>query len=45
MKLDDFILEGGSIHTDGNETLFTTEASLLSKGRNKNLSKEEIEKY
>ncbi|MBQ3928880.1 MAG: agmatine deiminase [Clostridia bacterium] len=39
----DFILEGGSIHTDGEGTLLTTEACLLSKGRNPDLSKEEIE--
>lgn len=38
-----FILEGGSIHTDGEGTLITTEACLLSKGRNSNMSKEEIE--
>ncbi len=39
----DFILEGGSIHTDGKGTLLTTEECLLSKGRNSDLSKEEIE--
>lgn len=39
----DFILEGGSIHTDGEGTLITTEACLLSKGRNPDMSKEEIE--
>lgn len=38
-----FILEGGSIHTDGEGTLITTEACLLSKGRNPDMSKEEIE--
>ena len=41
--LENFILEGGSIHVDGNGTLMTTEACLLSKGRNPNLSKQEIE--
>lgn len=41
--LDDFILEGGSIHTNGNGTFITTEACLLSKGRNAKLSKQEIE--
>lgn len=41
----DFILEGGSIHTNGNKTLLTTEACLLSKGRNCTLSKEQIEKH
>lgn len=39
----DFILEGGSIHSDGEGTLITTEECLLSKGRNPSLSKEEIE--
>ena len=38
-----FILEGGSIHSDGEGTLITTEACLLSKGRNSNLTKDEIE--
>ena len=38
-----FILEGGSIHTDGKGTLLTTAECLLSKGRNPNLSKEQIE--
>ena len=38
-----FILEGGSIHTDGEGTILTTEACLLSKGRNPHMSKEEIE--
>lgn len=40
-----FILEGGSIHTDGEGTCITTEACLLSAGRNPNLSKTEIENY
>ncbi len=39
----DFILEGGSIHTDGEGTLITTEACLLSKGRNPDMSKNKIE--
>ena len=39
----DFILEGGSIHTDGAGTLITTESCLLSRGRNPQLSKAEIE--
>lgn len=38
-----FVLEGGSIHSDGQGTLITTEACLLSKGRNPDLSKSEIE--
>ena len=42
-RVDDFILEGGSIHVDGEGTLITTEECLLSKGRNAQLSKEQIE--
>ncbi len=42
-RLDDFILEGGSIHVDGEGTVMTTEECLLSEGRNSNLTKEEIE--
>ena len=38
----DFVLEGGSIHVDGEGTAIVTEACLLSKGRNPDLSKEEI---
>ena len=38
------ILEGGSIHVDGEGTLLTTEQCLLNKNRNPNLSKDEIEK-
>ena len=38
-----FVLEGGSIHSDGEGTLLVTESCLLSKGRNPSLSKEEIE--
>ena len=41
--LKDFILEGGSIHTDGKGTLLTTEECLLSKGRNPSLTKDQIE--
>lgn len=39
----EFILEGGSIHVDGEGTCIVTEACLLSKGRNPSLTKEEIE--
>lgn len=39
----DFILEGCSIHVDGEGTLVTTEECLLSEGRNPNLTKIEIE--
>lgn len=38
-----FILEGGAIHSDGEGTVMVTEACLLSKGRNPELTKEEIE--
>lgn len=38
----DFVLEGGAIHVDGEGTAIVTEACLLSKGRNPDLSKEEI---
>ncbi len=41
--LPSFVLEGGSIATDGEGTLITTEACLLSPGRNPNCSKAEIE--
>lgn len=39
----DFILEGGSIHVDGEGTCMVTENCLLSKGRNPELSREQIE--
>lgn len=38
-----FVCEGGSIHSDGEGTVLVTEACLLSKGRNPQLTKEEIE--
>lgn len=38
-----FILEGGSIETDGAGTLLTTSSCLLNKNRNPNLSKDHIE--
>lgn len=41
--LPNFVLEGGSVITDGEGTLITTEACLLSKGRNPAYSKDEIE--
>lgn len=43
-RLDNFILEGGSIHVDGEGTVMTTEETLLSEGRNSHMTKEEIEK-
>lgn len=39
----DFILEGGSIHVDGEGTCMVTESCLLSEGRNPQLTKEQIE--
>ncbi len=39
----DFILEGGSIHVDGEGTCMVTESCLLSKGRNPHLTREQIE--
>ncbi len=38
-----FVLEGGSIHVDGEGTCFTTAECLLSPGRNPDLSQTEIE--
>lgn len=38
-----FVLEGGSIHSDGEGTVLVTEACLLSPGRNPKMSKEDIE--
>ncbi len=39
----EFILEGGSIHVDGEGTLVTTEECLLSEGRNSHMTRAEIE--
>lgn len=38
-----FVLEGGSIHSDGEGTLLVTETCLLSAGRNPQLTREQIE--
>lgn len=38
-----FVLEGGSIHSDGEGTLLVTAPCLLSAGRNPHMSKKEIE--
>lgn len=41
--LGDMILEGGSIHVDGEGTLLTSEQCLLNPNRNPNLSRSDIE--
>lgn len=42
-RLEEFILEGGSIHVDGEGTCLVTKACLLSEGRNPELNQLEIE--
>jgi agmatine deiminase len=39
------VMEGGSIHVDGEGTVITTEECLLSPGRNPDLSREQIEEH
>ncbi|MDN4090542.1 agmatine deiminase family protein [Paenibacillus polymyxa] len=39
------VMEGGSLHVDGEGTLITTEECLLNPNRNPELSREEIERY
>jgi agmatine deiminase len=39
------VMEGGSIHVDGEGTLLTTEECLLNPNRNPDLSREQIEDY
>lgn len=41
----DFVLEGGSIESDGKGTLFTTTSCLLAPHRNQPLTKEDITQY
>ena len=43
-RAEDFVLEGGSICSDGEGTLLVTEACLLSAGRNPGLTKAQIER-
>ncbi|MDF3935190.1 agmatine deiminase [Pseudomonas citronellolis] len=42
-RTEGFVLEGGSIHVDGEGTLITTEECLLNRNRNPHLSREDIE--
>ncbi len=42
-RTEGFVLEGGSIHVDGEGTVITTEECLLNHNRNPHLSREEIE--
>ena len=42
-RTDGFVLEGGSIHADGEGTVLTTEMCLLSEGRNPHMTREQIE--
>ena len=44
-RTDNFILEGGSIHVDGEGTLLTTEECLLNPNRNPDLDRKQIEQY
>ena len=41
----DFVLEGGSIESDGKGTIFTTECCLMAPHRNQPLTKQEIEDH
>lgn len=42
-RTEGFVLEGGSIHVDGEGTLITTEECLLNRNRNPQMSREDIE--
>lgn len=45
VNMKHFVLEGGSVESDGKGTLLTTSNCLLSPNRNSHLSKNEIENY
>ena len=42
-SLEDFVLEGGAFHTDGDGTAIVTETCLLHESRNPDMTREEIE--
>ncbi|HCL54189.1 MAG TPA: agmatine deiminase, partial [Pseudomonas sp.] len=42
-RTEGFVLEGGSIHVDGEGTVITTEECLLNHNRNPHLNREQIE--
>lgn len=44
-RCNEFVLEGGSIHVDGEGTVITTEECLLNKNRNPHLTREQITSY
>jgi len=44
-RKEPFVLEGGSIHTDGEGTVMATEECLLNPNRNPQLSKKQIEEH
>lgn len=44
-SIKNFVLEGGSVESDGEGTLLTTEGCLLSRNRNDHLSKEQIDEF
>lgn len=45
IEAQDWVLEGGSVETDGQGTLLTTSSCLLNKNRNSDLSKADIEAH